>query len=71
MLTVAPLIAATSIALAVTACVTILGIQGTLDASAVTGILGAVIGIAGGTGAAKAGAEAVKAGAEIAKNGAH
>lgn len=50
-------IASTLIALAVTTSVTVLGLQGTLDASAVTGILGAVIGIAGGTTAVKAGAE--------------
>lgn len=45
------------IALCVTASVTVLGIQGTLDASAVTGILGAVIGIAGGLAGAKVGGD--------------
>ncbi len=59
-------ISQTVIALAVIACVTILGIQGTLDASAVTGILGAVVGIVGTTAAARAGGEISKNG-----NGSH
>lgn len=53
---VAHVIAQTLIALAVVASVTVLGIQGTLDASAVSATLGAVIGIAGGVGAVRVGA---------------
>ncbi len=50
-------LATTLIALAVTGSVTELGVQGTLDASAVTGILGAVIGIAGGLAGVKVGGD--------------
>ncbi len=53
----AHLIAQTVVALAVIACVTVLGLQGTLDAAAVTGILGAVTGIVGTTAATRVGGE--------------
>lgn len=54
---VAHIVAQTIVALAIVACVTALGLHGTLDAAAVTGILGAVVGVAGGTAAARVGAE--------------
>ncbi len=58
----AHLISQVIIALAVVASVTVLGLTGTLDAAAVTGILGAVVGIVGTT-------AATRVGGEIAKNG--
>lgn len=51
----------TMIALAVVASTTSLGLNGVIDAAAVTGILGAVVGIAGAQGAAAVGGRAAKA----------
>lgn len=51
----------TTIALAVVASTTALGLNGVIDAAAVTGILGAVVGIAGAQGAAAVGGRAAKA----------
>lgn len=50
----------TLIALAVVASTTSLGLNGVIDAAAVTGILGAVVGIAGAQGAAAVGGRAAK-----------
>jgi hypothetical protein len=65
-LSVAVIVSTTVIALAVVACTTALGMVGTLDASAVTGILGGVMGLAGGAGAAKIGSELSTNGAQAA-----
>lgn len=51
----------TVIALSVVASTTSLGLNGVIDAAAVTGILGAVVGIAGAQGAAAVGGRAAKA----------
>jgi len=50
----------TIIAISVVACVTALGLNGTLDAAAVTGVLGAVVGIAGATSATRVGGQIAK-----------